>query len=127
MMMSSIFRYQPFVAVSGNLGEKVPVVDVVLSSHEQGIYPTTLLDGNCRELKFQTDRNFYVDLKQMYLALKLKIVNCRGYETYNKNEIEREQQEEAKADEETAAAAEEKQKVQFFSLLKKQHFALNIL
>ena len=29
------FRYQPFVAVFGNPGVKVPVVDDVLSSHEQ--------------------------------------------------------------------------------------------
>ena len=47
--MSSNFRYQPFVAVSGNLGGKVPVVDDVLSSHEQEIYPTTSLDENCIE------------------------------------------------------------------------------
>ena len=35
-----------FVAVSGNPGVKVPVVDDVLSSHEQEIYPTTSLDEN---------------------------------------------------------------------------------
>ena len=29
------FQYQPFVTVSGNPGVKVPVVDNVLSSHEQ--------------------------------------------------------------------------------------------
>ena len=40
-IMSNNFRYQPFVAVSGNLGEKIPAVDDVLSSHEQEIYPTT--------------------------------------------------------------------------------------
>ena len=56
--MSNNFRYQPFVAVSGNLGEKVPVVDDVLSSHEQEIYPTTSLDENCIEVEFQTDRNY---------------------------------------------------------------------
>ena len=79
--MSSNFRYQPFVAVSGNLGGKVPVV--VLSSHEQQIYPTTSLDENCIKFEFQTDRNNYVDLRQTYLALKLKLVRGRGYETYN--------------------------------------------
>ena len=46
--MSSNFRYQSFVVVSENLGGKVPVVDDVLSSHEQEIYPTTSLDENCR-------------------------------------------------------------------------------
>ena len=70
--MSSHFRYQPFVVISGNLGGKVPVVDDVLSSHEREIYPTTSLDENCIEFEFQTDRKDYVDLRQTYLALKLK-------------------------------------------------------
>ena len=63
------------MAVSGNLGEKVPIVDDVLSSHEQEIYPTTSLDENCIEFECQTDRNYYVDLRQSFLALKLKFVN----------------------------------------------------
>ena len=98
--MSSKFRYQPFVAVSGNLGGKVPVVDDVLSSHEQEIYPTNSLDGNCVEFEFQTDRNYYVDLRQTYLVLKLKLVRGRGYETYNTKEVKTEHKEEAKAEEE---------------------------
>ena len=96
--MSSKFRYQPFVAVSGNLGGKVPVVDDVLSSHEQAIYPTTSLDEKCIEFEFQTDRIFYVDSRQTYLALKLKLVRGRGYETYNSKEVIKEHKEEAKAD-----------------------------
>ena len=62
--MSSNFRYQLFVAVSGNLGGKVPVVDDVLSSHEHEINPTTSLDENCIEFEFQTDRIYYVDLSE---------------------------------------------------------------
>ena len=81
--MSRNFRYQRFVAVPGNLGRKVPVIDDVLSSHEQEIYPTTSLDDNCIEFEFQTDRNYYVDSRQTYLALKLKLVRGHGYETYN--------------------------------------------
>ena len=98
--MSSNFRYQPFVAVSGNLGGKVPVVDDVLSSHDQEIYPTTSLDENCIDFEFQTDRNDYVDLRLRYLALKLKLVRGRSYETYNTKEVQKEYKEEAKAEEE---------------------------
>ena len=87
--MSSNFRYQPFVAVSGNLGWKVPVVDDVLSFHEREFYPTTSLDENCIELEFRRDRNFYDDLRQTYSALKLKIVRGRGYETYNTKEVKK--------------------------------------
>ena len=100
--MSSNFRYQPFVAVSGNLGVNVPVVDDVLSSHEQEIYPTASLDENYIEFEFQTDRNYYVNLRQTYLALKLKLVRGRGYETYNTKEVKREHKDEAKAKEEEA-------------------------
>ena len=66
-MSNNIFRYQPFVAVSRNLGGTVPIVDDVLSSHEQEIYPTTSLDENCIEIEFKTDhRNYYVDLRQSF-------------------------------------------------------------
>ena len=65
-MSSNNFRYQPFVAVSGNLGGKVPIVDDVLSSHEQEYDPTTSLDENCVESEIQTDRNFYVDLRYFF-------------------------------------------------------------
>ena len=104
--MSSNFRYQPFVAVSGNLGGKVPVVDDVLSSHEHEIYPTTSLDENCIEFGFQRDRNYYVDLRQTYLALKLKLVRGRGYETYNTKEVKEGHKEEAKTEEEETAEEE---------------------
>ena len=87
--MSNNFRYQPFVAVCGNLGGKVPVVDDVLSSHEQEIYPVTSLDENCIEFEIQTDRNYYVDLRQTYLALKLRRVTGRSYETYNTKEVKK--------------------------------------
>ena len=56
--MSKNFGYQPFVGVSGNLGGKVPIVDDVLSSHEQKIYSTTPLDDKCIEFEFQTDRDY---------------------------------------------------------------------
>ena len=101
--MSSNFRYQPFAAVSGNLGGKVPVVDDALSSHEQEIYPTTSRDEKYIEFEFQTDRSYYVDLRQTYLALKLKLVRGRVYETYNTREVKKEHKEEAKAEEEETA------------------------
>ena len=101
--MSSNFRCQSFVANFGNLGRKVPVVDDVLSFHEQEIYPTTSLDENCIEFEFQTDRNSYVDWRQTYLALKLNFLRGRGYETYNTKDVQKEHTEETKAEEEEMA------------------------
>ena len=72
-MSNNNFRYQPFVTVSGNLGGKVPIVDDVLSSHEQEICPTTSLDENCIEFEFHTDRNYYVDLRQSFFGIEAQI------------------------------------------------------
>ena len=94
-MSSNNFRYQPFVAVSGNVGGKLPIVDDVLSSHEQEIYPTISLDENCIEFEFQTDRNYYVDLRQSFLALKLKFVKGCGYVTYESKEKKKEHKDES--------------------------------
>ena len=104
--MSSNFRYQPFVAVSVNLVMKVPVVDDVVLSYEQKIYRTTSLDENCMEIEFQMDRIYYVDLRQTYLALKVKLVRGRCDELYNSKEVKKEHKEEAKADEEQTADEE---------------------
>ena len=56
----------------------------------------------------QTDQNYYVYLRQIYLVLKLKFVKSRSYETCITKEVEKEHKEEAKTDEETAAAEEER-------------------
>ena len=84
-----------FVEVSGNLGGKVQVVDDVLSSHEQEIYLTTALDENCIEIVFETDRNYYVDSRQSFLALKRKFVKRRGYDTYESQEKKKEHKDES--------------------------------
>ena len=104
--MSSHFRYQPSLAVSGNLGGKVPVVHDVLSSHEQEISLTTSHGENCIEFEFQTDRNKYVDLRQTYLAVKLKLVRGQSYEIYNSKEVKKEHKEKVKAEEQETVEEE---------------------
>ena len=88
-MSNNNFRYQDFVAVSENLGGKVPIVDDVLSSDEKEAYPTTSLDESCIEFEFQTERNYNVNLRQSFLVLKLKFVEGRGYDTYESKEKNR--------------------------------------
>ena len=108
-MSNKNFRYQPFVAVSGNLGGKVPIVDNVLSLLEQEIYPTTSLDENCIEIEFQTDRKYYVDLRQSFMALKLKFVKGRGYDTYESKEKKKEHKDESVVFTETGTDDEEEE------------------
>ena len=106
-MSNNKFQYQLFVAVFGNLGEKVPIVHNVLSSHEQETYPNTSLDENCIEFEFQTDRNYYVDLRQSFLALKLKFVKGCGYDTFESKEKKKEHKDESDVFTETAGDEEE--------------------
>ena len=63
--------------------------------NEQEIYPTTSLHENCIEFEFQTDRNYYVDLRQSFLALKLKFVKGRGYDTCESKEKKKEHKDES--------------------------------
>ena len=99
------------MAVSANLGGKVPIVDDVLSSHEQENYSTTSLDENCIEFEFQTDPNYYVHLRQSFLALRLKFVNGRGYDTYESKEKKKEHKDESAVFTETGTDDEEEQEV----------------
>ena len=92
MKTQNKFRYQPFGAVSGSVGGNVPVVDDVLSSHEQQVFTTTSFDENSIEFEFQTDRNNYTDLRQMFLSLVLKLVKHRGFDSYKK-EVKKEHNE----------------------------------
>ena len=87
LFISSNFRYQPFGAVSGNLGGKGSIIYDFLTSHEHEVFPTTSLNENCIEFELQTDRNYYVDLRQTYLASTLKISKGRACKTYNTEEV----------------------------------------
>ena len=95
--------------MSGNLEGKVPIVDDVLLSLEQESYPTTSLDENCLEFEFQTDRNYYVDLRQSFLALKLQFVKGRGYDTYESKEKKKEHNDESVVFTETGTDDEEEE------------------
>ena len=72
---------------------KVPVVDDVLSSHEQEVYLNTSLDENSIGFKFETDCNVYVGLRQTYFALKIKLVKSHGFDTYKSTENKKEHKE----------------------------------
>ena len=69
------------------------------------ILPSHLIGGE--ESEFKTDRNFYVDLRQCYLAWKLKFVKGRGYDTYKSKEVKKEHKKDAKSDKATEDEVEE--------------------
>ena len=55
------------------------------------INPTKSLDENRIDFEFQTVRNYYVDLRQSYLGLKVKLVKGRGFDTHKSKEAKKEQ------------------------------------
>ena len=87
-----------------SLGGRVPVTDDVSSSHERQIYLTTSLHDNCIECKFRTDSNYYVDLRQIFLVSKSRMVKGHVYASYNPKENKEQHKVESKygATEDTA-------------------------
>ena len=75
--MSSNIPYQPFETTSVHLCGNTPAADNVLLSHDQKYYPNTSLDENYIEFEYRNNRNYYIDLRQAYLALKVKTVKGR--------------------------------------------------
>ena len=99
------------MAVCGNLRGKIPIVDDVLSSHEQEICPNTSLDENFKEFEFHTDRNYYVDLRQSFVKVKLIVVKGPGYDRCDSKEKEKELKDESVVFTETGDDEEEKEEV----------------
>ena len=73
---------------------KIPVVDNVFFSHEQGNYPTTSPDENSIEFEFQTGSNVHLHLRQTYVGLKIKLVKLRSFDTYKTKEDKKKHEEE---------------------------------
>ena len=94
------YRYRTFAALPRNIGTQDPKGHGILSFHEQEKYPTSSLYENCIDFKFQTDLNYYVELRPVNLALKLIFVKGCGYETYNTKEVKKKRKEETQAYEE---------------------------
>ena len=57
------FLVPTFCGSFWNLGGEVPVVNDILTSNKKN-YPSILLDENCIDFEFETNRNFCVDLRQ---------------------------------------------------------------
>ena len=59
------------------------------------------MDENSIEFEFQTDRNNYIDLRQTYLSLVLKLVKHRGFDTYETTEVVKEHKDDTETTEDS--------------------------
>ena len=60
------------------------------------MHNTASLNERWKDFEFQLNRNYYVDLRPLYLAFKLNFVQGRYYEVYKTKEIKKEQKEKQK-------------------------------
>ena len=55
----SHFRYGAFTNSSLEIFDKVPVLETIISSYTQEVFPSTSLDESSFEFDLETDRNFF--------------------------------------------------------------------
>ena len=69
---SSHFRYGAFTNSSLEIFDKVPVLETIISSYTQEVFPSTSLDESSIEFQFETDRILYLDMRDNHLSLTLQ-------------------------------------------------------
>ena len=80
----SHFRYGAFTNSSLEIFDKVPVLETIMSSYTQKVFPTTSMDESSIEFEFETDRNLYLDMRDTHLRLKLQLFKRRLFDVFQK-------------------------------------------
>ena len=78
----SNFRYGHFTNSCLEIFDNVPVLEPIISSHIQEVYPTTSLDESSIEFEYETDRNVFIDMRDTHLLIKLKAHKNRFFDDY---------------------------------------------
>ena len=68
----SNFRYGHFTNSCLEIFDKVPVLEPIISSHVQEVFPSTSLDESSIEFEFQTDRSTYLDMR-VHLMIQVEL------------------------------------------------------
>ena len=71
--MSGATTYDQFTNTCLELFDTVPVLNPIIGSNVQEVFPSTSLDEGSLEFEYETDRNIFVDLRDTHLLLKLKL------------------------------------------------------
>ena len=80
----SHFRCGAFTNSSLEIFDKVPVLETIMSSYTQEVFPSTSLDESSIEFEFETDRNLYLDMRDTHLSLKLQLFKGRLFDDFKK-------------------------------------------
>ena len=99
-MYQSHFRYGAFTNSSLEIFDKVPVLETIMSSYTQKVFPSTSLDESSIEFEVETDRNLYLDMRDTHLSLKLQLFKGRLFDAFKKEKAEHKPKTEDDSDEE---------------------------
>ena len=97
---SSDFKYGAFTNSSLKIFDKVPVLETIISSYIQEVFPSTSLDESSIELEFEKDRNLFLNMHDTHLSLKLQLFKERLFEAFKKEKAEHKAKSEEDYDEE---------------------------
>ena len=97
---SSHFWYGAFTTTSLEIFHKVPVLETIISSYTQEVFPSTSLDESSIEFKIETDCNLYLDMRDTHLSLQLQLFKERLFEGFKKERAEQRAKSEEDSDEE---------------------------
>ena len=82
------FLYGEFIISSLEIFDKVLVLGTIMSSYTQKVFPNTSLDDSSIEFEFETDRNLYLDMRDIHLSLKLQLFKGRLFDAFKKEKEE---------------------------------------
>ena len=85
------FRYGAFTNSSLENFDKDLVLETIMSSCTQEVFPSTSLDETSIEFEFETDRNIYLDMRDTHLSLKLQLFKGRMFDAFKKEKAEHKQ------------------------------------
>ena len=76
----SHFRYMVFTNSSLEVFDKVQVLETLLSSYTQKVFPKTSVDENFVGFEFEADRNLYLDMRDIHLSLRVQLFKGRLFD-----------------------------------------------
>ena len=79
---SSHFRYGAFTNSFLEIFDKVPVLETIISSYTQEVFPSTSPGESSIEFEFETDRNLYLVMRDTHLSLKLQLFKVRLFDAF---------------------------------------------
>ena len=83
---STNFRYRHFTNSCLEIFVKIPVLEPIESCHIQEVYPSTSQDESSIEFEFETERSFYLDMRDIHLQIKVGLQKGRLFEDFMKKE-----------------------------------------